>query len=264
MVRKMIGAVMVVGIFLGGVLFGTWAHASYAAVQPDALMGNGTHFHYGDRHAAGKAAVSLGLIKATADVTGITVTEVVQSLRDGQTLTEIAEAHGKSSDEVLQAFTNLATVHIDTAVQEGKLTRQQADFLLQRVTNQATQMMADEMLGEQVVKYLERGVLVVLGRATVDVTGLEPVVVLQRFRGGETLAEIAASEGKSSDEVLQAAEVIFTNRMNTAVANGRITQEEADVRLAEFTSMAERLINEPAPDNAGQQRSGLNQQQPAD
>jgi polyhydroxyalkanoate synthesis regulator phasin len=173
---------------------------------------------------------------------------VYTELRGGQSLKQIIEAHGKSVDEVMQQFTEKAQQHLDVAVEAGKLTQEQADAILQVVRLQATQMIRDEALGEKVEQHLERGVLLALGRATADVTGLPPVTILQRFRAGESLTAIAESEGKTRQEVLDAGNVIYTNRLETAVANGRIAQEEADARLAIFNEMAERLVDEVRTD----------------
>lgn len=255
MVRNIIGGLALVGVFLTGILFGTWSHATRAALQeqPATLLqehdkSTALHlFHHGERHGDRQVRGGLvggALIKITAEVSGMTVTEVITELRGGQSLQQIIEAHGKGVDEVLRQFNEQAQQRLDTAVADGRLTQEQADAILQRVNDQAAQVINDETFGQKVEQYLERGVLLVLGRATADVTGLPPVTVLQRFRAGESLTAIAESEGKTRQEVLDAADVIYTNRQETAVTNGRITQEEADARRAFFNEMAEWLVDE--------------------
>jgi polyhydroxyalkanoate synthesis regulator phasin len=61
---------------------------------------------------------------------------------------------------------------------------------------------------------------------------------------GQTVAEIAAAQGVDVQVVIDAVVAAMQERLDQAVANGRLTQEEADARLAQMTERATEWINE--------------------
>jgi 3-hydroxyacyl-CoA dehydrogenase len=54
---------------------------------------------------------------------------------------------------------------------------------------------------------------------------------------GATLAEVVTNNGGDVDEVIAAAVAAATEQANQAVANGRITQEQADELLARLETL---------------------------
>jgi hypothetical protein len=72
-------------------------------------------------------------LSAAADYLGLTESELRANLNDGQTLAEIAEAQDKSVDGLEQAIVNAAQAKLDELVQQGELTRAQADAMLDRL-----------------------------------------------------------------------------------------------------------------------------------
>ncbi len=264
MVRNTIGIIAVVGVLLGAVLFSYRGNAAQAQeppiwqpshgqeaqqerpdmpMPPEGPEGEEPPMHHGGRHGHG-GIVAAGLVKATAEVSEITMTEVLDGLRNGQTLAQVAEANGKSADEVLQAFATLARERLDEAVANGHMTDAQADTLLQRATERAAELINDETLGEKAVQRVERGIQRVLGRATADVSSLPIREVRERLLNGESFAQIAESQGHTADEVLQEAEANVQRHLDRAVNDERISQEEADARLEEFRTLAADLINQ--------------------
>ena len=72
---------------------------------------------------------------AMAEALGLTPEQFFAELRTGKTLAEIAEAKGVDLDDVYamlkDAQVEAQTAAIEKAVEEGKLTREQADWMLQ-------------------------------------------------------------------------------------------------------------------------------------
>lgn len=66
---------------------------------------------------------------------GITPQELRSELRAGKSLAQIATAHGKTVDGVVDAVVAPAKARLDRAVANGHLTRQRADELLGRLTD---------------------------------------------------------------------------------------------------------------------------------
>jgi hypothetical protein len=75
--------------------------------------------------------------------------------------------------------------------------------------------------------------------------------VLTALKDGQTLAELAVSNGKTAQDVIDAIVAEATTRINTAVADGKITQAQADERLADVTTFTTEFVNNGGPAFAG-------------
>ena len=66
---------------------------------------------------------------------GITPQELRSELRAGKSLAQVATAHGKTVEGLVDAIVGPAKARLDRAVANGHLTRQRADELLDRLTD---------------------------------------------------------------------------------------------------------------------------------
>lgn len=85
----------------------------------------------------------------------------------------------------------------------------------------------------------QRGGALVMGavlQATVKETGLSRMEIVQQWAQGKTLTQVITDAGKSVDTVKTTAKTQLTEALNKAVTNGRITQDEANTRIAEIDS----------------------------
>jgi uncharacterized protein (DUF433 family) len=80
------------------------------------------------RHRRHRAAV------ITAQIIGITPRALVQELRSGKTIAEVATEHGVQPQAVIDALERAATTRIEAAQAAGKITAERAERLKQRVT----------------------------------------------------------------------------------------------------------------------------------
>jgi hypothetical protein len=83
--------------------------------------------------------------------------------------------------------------------------------------------------------------------AVAEVLGLDHDVLRDELRSGKTLADIAAEQGVEVQAVIDALVAEATSRLDDAVADDRITQEQADERLAELTERVTTMVNEGFP-----------------
>jgi len=79
---------------------------------------------------------------------------------------------------------------------------------------------------------------------TLGITNDEVVTAL---KDGQTLAELAVSNGKTAQDVIDAIVGEATTRINTAVTDGKITQAQADQWLAEITKFTTDFVNNGGP-----------------
>ena len=97
---------------------------------PGGRHGGPGFFGHGHRFGGGPFEIT----EAAAEALGISEDELWERLRDGKTLEEIAKAEGKSVDAVEQAVEAALRVRFDAAVKAGDLTREQADEMLEHLT----------------------------------------------------------------------------------------------------------------------------------
>lgn len=94
---------------------------------PDTRPGFGGAFGWGGH--------SRHIFDALAEALGLTPTELFERWHDGQTLEEIAEAEGVDLDELQEtlraARADRREVAIEQAVEDGKITQEHADWLLE-------------------------------------------------------------------------------------------------------------------------------------
>ena len=70
------------------------------------------------------------LVDVTAQVTGQQRAAVVAALREGKTFAQVAEAAGKSADDVKQAALTARKARLDEAVTAGRLTAKEAEAMM--------------------------------------------------------------------------------------------------------------------------------------
>ena len=74
-----------------------------------------------------------GLMPDLAKALDLSETEFVAKLRDGKSVADIAKAQGQSLDSVRSAVKAAAKTRSDKAVEDGRLTRKQADETLEHL-----------------------------------------------------------------------------------------------------------------------------------
>ena len=92
-----------------------------------------------------------------------------------------------------------------------------------------------------------------------EALGMEPEDIIQALQAeeGTTLADVIEANGGDVEAIIATVVEDKTERLNEAVADGRLTQEEADERLAELEArITERLNGEFTPRGPGNGRRG--------
>lgn len=179
---------------------------------------------------------------------GMTVQDLREALDEGQSVADLAEAQGVPLDDILNALLEPVTEHLDQAVADGKLTQEEADAKLAEVTERLSEQLEnDDLLANRPSRrpgnrtprpnrqHLE---------TIAEVLGMEAEDLREALVDGQTVAEIAEAQGVSLDTIVEALLAPAVERLNQAVADGKMTQEEADAKLEELTDrLREQLEN---------------------
>jgi polyhydroxyalkanoate synthesis regulator phasin len=85
-------------------------------------------------------------------------------------------------------------------------------------------------------------------RATADFLDLTPEEMREALSEYETLADLAAANGSSGDELIAYLVAQVEEHLEEAVDAGRITQEEADEKLADAEEHITEMVNSEIPE----------------
>jgi uncharacterized protein (DUF433 family) len=182
-----------------------------------------------------------GLVEVAAEVTGLSEDDVVAALEDGQTIAEIAEAQGVDPREIVDAAIAEAESRLQEAVDDGRLTEEQMDQILERL--------AEDLPERLEQPWQPRGPMGgVFGRfgegfwtkydAVAKALGMAPEDLFGDLHDGKTLTEIAEAQDVEMEVVRDALEAargeLIESAVEQAVEEGRLTEERADWLLEGF------------------------------
>ncbi len=189
------------------------------------------------QHASG-ARGALGAVIAS-DL-GISASALHADLASGQTLAQIAAASGQPIAGLEQTILAAAKGRLDTSVAAGKLTSQEEQLLLGRVSSRLGQLVNVSHPGKLVRRALLRAAF---ARFSADYLGITPAQLRSDLGSGSTLAQIAVANGKTSAGLEQAVESAVTTRLDQAVAAGLITSQREQTMLANLQARLDTLVN---------------------
>jgi uncharacterized protein (DUF433 family) len=189
------------------------------------------------------------VLDAAAEALGLTRAELLERFRAGDTVGEIAEDEGVAIADVRAAVRAAARTELDEAVQAGRLSRREADRLLDELVERIEDVPGDRGFGHRHGPGFGFGPGPGFGPAgevldaAAKALGISSERLVERLRDGESLADIAADEGVAIADVRAAARAAAKAELDEAVDAGRLTRRQADELL---DAIAERIERFPA------------------
>ena len=178
------------------------------------------------------------LLRAAAQYIGVSRAELVKEARAGQTLAQIAATHGKTVAGLKSAMLAALKARLDAAVSAKKLTPAQAQARLAR---------ADKLLDRIVTARLGKAALRPAKTRLLNVSaryiGVTPKALRAELKAGKSLAQVAATHGKTASGLKDALLKPFEQRLAKAQSAGKISSSEAQARLARISARLDKLIN---------------------
>lgn len=203
----------------------------------------------------GVAALAIVLVGAAVIGSGIGL--AVAQGEDGPVQTflgRVAEKLGIGEDELRSAMTEAQQDIIDEQVAEGRLTAEQGERLKERVEERGFLGPFDRFAIGAHVRHQVGGLTV---EAAATVLDMEPEGLLDELRDGKSMAEVAEAHGMSADEFTQALLSQVKTQLDALVADGEITQEQADATFERIEENIDAIVNaEPGPCRFGGPRGG--------
>jgi hypothetical protein len=207
-----------------------------------ALVGTGVAYAQGpkpgDRGGSGRTFLGSTALEAVAKELGMTADELGTQLKGGAVLADLADKAGvelqKLRDTATAAQQQATRDAIEKAVTDGKLTREQADWMLQGIEH------GYSARGEFVGRGESR-----LGKgssndntelaAAAKVLGMTADQLSTQLWGGRTLAQLAEKAGVKLEDVQTAMDTARQEArraaIEQAVTDGKLTRAQADWML---------------------------------
>jgi hypothetical protein len=188
------------------------------------------------RHIA--LAAALVAVAALAFGAGSAAAADTPSLGDA-----VAARLGITGDQLRAAFKAELNARIDAAVAAGRLTPEQGAKLKKRVANtKGLGIVVRRAFAERHKGLVGRIVQVHRLGAAAKYLGMTPKELRTARQSGRSLAQIAASKGKSVDGLVAAIVAPAKARAAKAVSNGKLTQQRADELIARLTERVKALV----------------------
>ena len=170
----------------------------------------------------------------------------------------VAQHLGISSEELEDATKAAALDQVNQALEEGRITEEQAEELQSRIESGE----GPGLFGPGLFGFRGHGGPDGLGpdhfpflqdklSPAAEYLGLTETELFEQLRLGKSLAEIAEAEGKSVDGLKQAILDGAKSALDEAVANERLTKAQADAIYERLQGFVDELVNGSLPSPRG-------------
>jgi uncharacterized protein YidB (DUF937 family) len=156
-------------------------------------------------------------------------------------LSNVASHLGISVDQLKQAIKDADLDMVDQALQDGKITQDQADQLRQRIEEGNGFGFRFRLnLGLKVERFESLQSIV---NSVASELNLSPSDILDQLKQGKTLAEIADAQGVSRDDLKSTITTSVGEAVDKAVSDGTLTQDRADQIKSWLSDNLDKIID---------------------
>ena len=196
-------------------------------------------------------------LSVAAEAIGITTLELRNQLVAGKSIAQVAEANDIAPQAVIDALVADATGVLNTAVENGRITREQADARIAELPERMADFVNrvhpfDGREGGR--KGPGPGMKLNLDAASTAL-GMTPAELRTELQAGKSLATVAGEQGVDVDAVIAALVTEAKARLAQAVTDGKLTKAQADEKAADLEARITDLVNRTPPAD-GERRRG--------
>jgi len=182
----------------------------------------------------------VGLMMVAADYIGLDRKELVSELRQGQSLAQVTTGQGKTVDGLKQALRNAVTAKLDADLAAGTLSAAKRDQILSRLDARLDRIVNRVWTpGERGGKAWKGGLM----KAAGEYVGMSRSELRAELKAGKSLAQVAASRGKSVEGLKAALLSAVRANLDQLVTSGQLSAERRDKMLARIDGRLDKLVN---------------------
>ncbi len=178
------------------------------------------------------------VIQVVAVETGLTEEEIMAALEAGETLLEIIEETEADVEAIISEAMDELTQIVEEAVASGELGQEQADAILSDLEARIERALESTLPVQQQAHNQTREWARLAVQLASEATGLSEEQIMVAMQSGQSLAEIISANGGDPEAVMAQVQEQIRQQIEQAVAEGRLSQEQADAILAR---MSERI-----------------------
>jgi hypothetical protein len=172
-----------------------------------------------------------------ATALSMTEADLRTELEAGKSVSDVATAKNVSLDKVISAIVDAETKNLQQAVTDGKLTQAQADTMLSNLkltlpSQLQTKVVAGMKGGFEGGRGGMKGGMQLTTIATA--LGMTETDLRTELQAGKSVADVATTKSISLDKVISAIVDAETKNLQQAVTDGKLTQAQADQRIADL------------------------------
>ncbi len=204
----------------------------------------------GNRPGPNRGGPRVNPIDVLAEELDMTRDEIIAELADGMSIAEFAEAHNVALGTIVDTMVTDMEARLAQAVENGRMTQDEADERLANARENITARLQEPWQPKDGPRDGDRGprggnphdeiIAEQLGMTTDELR--------EALQDGETtVADLAAEKNVALDTIVDAIVADIEARLAQAVENGRMTQDEADERLANARENITARLQEPCP-----------------
>lgn len=192
-------------------------------------------------------------LAVAATALSMTEADLRTELEAGKSIAQVAEAKGVEVATVVDALVAERTAHITAHVAEGKLTQEKADQLIAGLEERVTEMVnktGSPMRGGPGGKGPRGGHAKMVSDELAGVLNMTVEELRTELKAGKSIADIAEGRDVELDAVKETLTAQFKARLAEHVADGKLTQEQADEKLATFEARLDDMVQKTRPEGA--------------
>jgi hypothetical protein len=189
------------------------------------------------------------IVQIVVDATGLEAQDILQQLRDGAILADLITANGGDVNAVIAEALAVVTEQTNQAVTDGKITQERADEILANAETRITELVNTENpiregIGGRVDDFRNnRNGIDRVFHDALEEAGITRAEIRTQLQDGASLRQILTDAGLDVTALTAEALTNAQTRLDEAVANERLTAEEAATRLTELEARITELLD---------------------
>ena len=178
-----------------------------------------------------------------AELLGLSGEELRTELQAGKSIADVAAEQGVALEDIENALIAQLSDKLAEKVANGDLTQEEADARLEeaktRISEHLTQPFDSDDFRGRKGKRGHRA----MGQVA-ELLGLSGEELRAELQAGKSVADVAAEQGVALEDIENALITQLSDKLAEKVANGDLTQEEADARLEEAKTRISEHLNQ--------------------
>jgi hypothetical protein len=174
--------------------------------------------------------------------------ELIAELRSGKSIADVAKEKGVDTKVIKDEYLAQVKTKLDEQVADGKLTQKMADAMLEQTAANLPTQLTDTTWNCGGCGVGEGSLLL---KVAAEKLGLTQAELMSELRNGKSIADVAKEKGVDTQVISDEYLAQLKAKLDAQVADGSLTQDEADATLAQKTKDLPARLTDSTWDDMG-------------